>query len=93
MKYLRFLRDQYFSDPGMTDFDRALFSFAAYNAGPGNIAKARKRAAAMGLDPNVWFGNVEFAAGRTISREPVVYVRNILKYYVTYELFEKRRSG
>jgi hypothetical protein len=44
----------------------------------------------MGLDPNVWFGEVEIAAGRVISREPVVYVRNILKYYVTYALYTDR---
>ena len=79
VKYLRLLRERYFSEPGMSQLDRTLFSFAAYNAGPGNIRKARKRAQAMGLDPDVWFGNVEVAAGRTISREPVVYVRNILK--------------
>ena len=46
----------------------------------------------MGLDPNVWFGAVELAAARD-SREPVVYVRNILKYYVTYRLFEERRAA
>ena len=44
----------------------------------------------MGLDPNVWFGQVEVAAGRTISREPVVYVRNILKYYTSYRIFQAR---
>jgi membrane-bound lytic murein transglycosylase MltF len=93
IKYLRFLRGRYFSDPALSPLDRTLFSFAAYNAGPGNIAKARKRAEKMGLDPNVWFGSVELAAARTISREPVVYVRNILKYYVSYRLFEERRAA
>jgi membrane-bound lytic murein transglycosylase MltF len=93
VKYLRFLRDRYFSDPAMSPLDRALFSFAAYNAGPANIEKARKRAAKMGLDPNVWFGSVELAAARVISREPVIYVRNILKYYVSYRLFEERRAA
>jgi membrane-bound lytic murein transglycosylase MltF len=88
VRYLRFLRDRYFSDPGMKELDRELFSFAAYNAGPAGIAKARTRAEAMGLDPNVWFGNVEVAAARTISREPVVYVRNILKYYTAYNLYQ-----
>jgi membrane-bound lytic murein transglycosylase MltF len=63
-----------------------LFSFAAYNAGPGNLAKARKRAAKLGLDPNVWLDNVEIAAAKVVSREPVVYVRNIYKYYVAYKL-------
>ena len=40
----------------------------------------------MGLDPDVWFGNVEIAAAKTISREPVVYVRNILKDDTAYTL-------
>jgi membrane-bound lytic murein transglycosylase MltF len=85
VKYLRFLRDRYFSDPGLTSLDRTLFSFAAYNAGPGNIRKARRRAEALGLDPDVWLDNVEIAAAMAISREPVTYVRNIYKYYVAYK--------
>ena len=70
-----------------------LFSFAAYNAGPGNISRARKRAQKMGLDPNRWFDNVEIAAGAAISREPVIYVRNIHKYYVAYKLIERARAA
>ena len=93
VKYLRFLRDHYFSDPGMRDLDRALFSFAAYNAGPGQHRQGAETRGGDGLDPNVWFGSVEVAAGRTIGREPVIYVRNILKYYVTYQLFERRPPG
>ncbi|MCA8881015.1 MAG: lytic transglycosylase F [Rhodobacteraceae bacterium] len=93
VKYLRFLRDRYFSDPEISDLDQALFAFAAYNAGPRNIAKARKRAAAMELDPNRWFGNVEVAAARTISREPVIYVRNILKYYTCYTIYQTAQNA
>lgn len=86
VKYLRFLRDRYFADPELKPLDRTMFAFAAYNAGPANIAKARKRTGTMGLDPDVWFDNVEIAAARTISREPVTYCRNIYKYYVAYKL-------
>jgi len=93
VKYLRFLREQYFDDPEVTPFDKALFSFAAYNAGPGNIAKARRKASAMNLDPNVWFDNVEVAAAKSISREPVVYVRNIYKYYIAFKLAEEAREA
>ena len=93
VKYLRFLRERYFSDPALTPLDQTLFSFAAYNAGPGNIAKARKRAAKLGLDPNVWLDNVEIAAARVVSREPVVYVRNIYKYYVAYSLMMANEAG
>jgi membrane-bound lytic murein transglycosylase MltF len=92
VKYLRFLRDRYFSDAGIEPLDRVLFSLAAYNAGPANIARARKKAAATGFDPDRWFGHVEVAAARTISREPVVYVRNIYKYYVVYRGLEERRG-
>jgi membrane-bound lytic murein transglycosylase MltF len=86
VRYLRFLRERYFSDPEITDLDQTLLSFAAYNAGPANIAKARKKATELGLDPNVWFDNVETATARTVSREPVIYVRNIFKYYVAFQL-------
>jgi membrane-bound lytic murein transglycosylase MltF len=90
VKYLRFLRDRYFSDTRISALDRTLFSFAAYNAGPGNVAKARRRAQAMGLDPDVWLNHVEVAAGKVVSREPVVYVRNIYKYFVAYKLAGER---
>ncbi len=86
VKYLHFIRERYFDDPAISDLDRMLLSFAAYNAGPANVARARKKAEEMGLDPNVWFGNVETAAARVISREPVNYVRNIYKYFVSYRL-------
>lgn len=91
VKYLRFLRSRYFEAAEISPFDRVLFSFAAYNAGPGNIAKARKKAKAMGFDPNQWFGHVEVVAARSISREPVIYVRNILKYFISYKLLEEIR--
>ena len=90
VKYLRFLRDRYFSGPELSPLDRTLFTFAAYNAGPGNVIKARKRAEKMGLDPNVWLDNVEIAAAKAISREPVVYVRNIYRYHVAYKLLASR---
>lgn len=85
VKYMRFLRDHYFDAEDIAPLDRVLFSLAAYNAGPRNIAKARQRAERMGFDRNKWFGHVEVAAARAISREPVVYVRNIYKYYIALE--------
>ncbi len=84
VKYLNLLRRTYFDDPALSDADKVFFSFAAYNAGPGGVAKARAKARQMGLNPDVWFDNVEIAAGSTLGREPVQYVRNIFKYYVAY---------
>ena len=90
VKYLRFLRGRYFDKPKFSQLDEVLFSLATYNAGYGNIERARRMAQSMGLDPNVWFSNVEVAAARAISREPVTYVRNIYKYYVSLTLMELR---
>ena len=86
VKYIRFIVDQYFKDEPMTPLDKGLFAFASYNAGPGRIRQLRREAEKRGLDPNVWFGNVEQIASERIGRETVTYVSNIYKYYVAYRL-------
>lgn len=91
VKYLHWLRKTYFSDPKISELDRVLFSFAAYNAGPGNMRRAQRRARQLGFDPNRWFGNVEIGMYRAVSGEPASYVRNIYKYYVTYQGLERSR--
>lgn len=91
VKYLRWLRDTYFSEPEIEPLDRILFSFAAYNAGPGNTQRARRRATQLGFDANRWFGNVEIGMYRAVSGEPASYVRKIYKYYVTYRSLELSR--
>jgi membrane-bound lytic murein transglycosylase MltF len=69
----------------MDELNRELFAIASYNAGPAKVARLRKEAAERGLDPNVWFRNVEIVAARRIGRETVDYVSNIYKYYVAYK--------
>ena len=93
VKYLHFLHHRYFQDPAMDQLDQWLFTFAAYNAGPAKVSSLRKQAAAAGLDPNVWFSNVEIVAAKRIGRETVRYVRNIYKYYIAYRLIENKRVG
>jgi len=66
--------------------NRLLLTFAAYNAGPTRIAALRRQAAARGLDPNVWFGNVELVVAQSVGQVTVQYVSNIYKYYVAYKL-------
>ena len=85
-KYLRFVRDRYFDDPAVDDFNATLLTFAAYNAGPARVRQLRAEAAEVGLDPNIWFDNVEVIAAKRIGRETVQYVSNITKYYVAYRL-------
>jgi membrane-bound lytic murein transglycosylase MltF len=86
IKYLRFIIEQYYRDEPMNEGNKILFGFASYNAGPARITGLRKKAAAMGLDPNRWFYNVEILAAKEIGRETVQYVSNIYKYYVSYRL-------
>jgi membrane-bound lytic murein transglycosylase MltF len=86
VKYIRFMIDRYFKDEPMTPLNKGLFAFASYNAGPGRVAQLRRRAAEQGLDPNVWFNNVERVAAERIGRETVQYVSNIYKYYIAYKL-------
>jgi membrane-bound lytic murein transglycosylase MltF len=85
-KYLRFIIDRYYRDEPMDDGNKNLFGLASYNAGPARVRGLRKKAVAMGLDPNLWFYNVEVAAAQEIGRETVQYVSNIYKYYTAYRL-------
>ena len=91
-KYMRFVADRYFpEEEGIDQMNRTLFCFASYNAGPAKIAQVRKEAAKQGLDPNVWFNNVELVAARMIGREPVQYVSNIFKYYIAYKMLQEQQ--
>ncbi|HEX4737679.1 MAG TPA: lytic transglycosylase F [Allosphingosinicella sp.] len=92
VKYMRFMMDRYYKDDPMDRLNKGLFTFASYNAGAGRIARLRKDAAARGLNPNVWFGNVEQVASEEIGRETVTYVSNIYKYYIAYQLVMKQRQ-
>jgi membrane-bound lytic murein transglycosylase MltF len=92
VKYMRFMVDQYFKDEPMDKLNKGLFTFASYNAGPGRVRQLRREAAKRGLDPNVWFGNVEQIASERIGRETVTYVSNIYKYYIAYRLVAEERA-
>jgi len=86
VKYIRYLIDQYYSKEQMTDLNKVLFAFAAYNAGPTRISQLRAEAQKRGLNPNIWFDNVERIAAERIGSETVQYVSNIYKYSVAYKL-------
>jgi membrane-bound lytic murein transglycosylase MltF len=92
IKYMRWMIDQYYGKEPMTKLDKALFAFASYNAGAGRISQLRKEAAKRGLDPNVWFHNVEYVAAEKIGAETVTYVANIYKYYIAYNLLMEARA-
>ena len=92
VKYLNFLRKQYFNKDTIRPRDQIRLALAAYNAGPGNIRKARRLAEKMGLNKNIWFRNVELAVLRLIGQETVRYVSNINKYYVLYQSLERHNG-
>ena len=97
VRILKFIRDDDFKDDPMDPINKTLMSLAAYNAGPARISSCREAAAGMGLDPNIWFGNVEYAVAKVVGRETVRHVGNIYKYYVTFkvtaERMEQRRQA
>jgi membrane-bound lytic murein transglycosylase MltF len=93
IKYMRFMIDQYYEKEPMTKLDKALFAFASYNSGPGRVRQLRQEATKRGLDPNVWFQNVEYIAAEKIGQETVTYVSNIYKYYVAYRLIRESRAA
>ena len=92
VKYLRFMVNEYFDEPGIDPVNRHLFAFASYNAGPNRIQRLRKVAADEGLDPNKWFNNVEVIVAREVGRETVQYVSNIYKYYLAYKLVVEQQA-
>jgi membrane-bound lytic murein transglycosylase MltF len=92
-KYMDQLMTQYFKDATFDEQNRTLFAFASYNAGPGNISKMRKDAEKRGLDPNLWFNNVEVVTAERIGIETTTYVRNIFKYYVSYKLTQDAQAA
>ena len=86
VKYLAFLRERYFSSPDIDEGASLHLSLASYNAGPAKVRKMRAKAKTMGLDPNIWFRNVERAAQQMVGSETTRYVANIYKYYLAYTL-------
>jgi membrane-bound lytic murein transglycosylase MltF len=92
VKYVRFLVDRYYKDEPMDRLNRGLFAFASYNAGPAKVRRMRAKAKEIGLNPNIWFNNVELVAGEVIGRETVDYVSNIYKYYTAYKAITAQRE-
>ncbi|MBL6992196.1 MAG: transporter substrate-binding domain-containing protein [Bacteriovoracaceae bacterium] len=87
VKYLAWIKKRYL-DPikKIGEESKLRMTMAAYNAGPGRLLKAMKKAKKMGLNSHKWFRNVELAMLKLGYPEPVVYVSEINKHYVSYLL-------
>jgi membrane-bound lytic murein transglycosylase MltF len=86
VKYMHWLRNRHFAEDDLDPQNQTLLVLASYNSGATRVKRLRHEAAARGLNPNVWFQNVEVIAAEQIGRETVQYVRTIYKYYVAYRL-------
>jgi len=93
IKYMRLMINTYYKDEPMTPLNKFLITTASYNAGPGRMRQLRREATQRGLNPNVWFGNVEQIASERIGRETVQYVSNIYKYYIAYRLMREQSEA
>ena len=93
VKYMRFVMNEYYKDEPMDNLNKALMTFASYNCGPGRMRQLRRETEKRGLDPNVWFGNVERVASEKIGRETVTYVSNIYKYYLAYKMLVEQSEA
>ncbi|WP_444901179.1 transporter substrate-binding domain-containing protein [Microbulbifer sp. SSSA007] len=96
VKYMDWVRDRF--NPALPTVNKLWFTLASYNAGYGHLLDAQRLAEQLGLDPNVWFDNVEVAMlklaqpqyfkraryGYVRGSEPVQYVRNISNLYKAY---------
>ena len=72
----------------MDTVNKSLMTLAAYNAGPARLLQCRELAVKQGLDPNLWFNNVEYTVAKKVGAETVNYVSNIYKYCIAYTLHE-----
>jgi membrane-bound lytic murein transglycosylase MltF len=55
------------------------------------MIRLRAETEKRGLNPNLWFGNVERITSERIGRETVTYVSNIYKYYIAYQLMMEQQ--
>jgi len=87
-RYLASLRDRFLSE-GVEPRQAVNLALAGYNAGPARLERLRQVTKdELGLDPDVWFFNVERAAAQDVGLETVRYVANVNKYRLAYELGE-----
>ncbi len=91
--YLNYIRKNYFTEPEIPPGARVDFALAAYNAGPSRVQWLRREAAKRGLNPNIWFNNVERVALDKIGEETVRYVANINRYYIAYRMSHNLDEG
>jgi membrane-bound lytic murein transglycosylase MltF len=80
VRYLRYIIDKYYSEPGLSESDRMMLAVASYQAGPLFILQARGWAETHGLDADRWLGGVEVAVRKLYGDHTVKYVEDVAFY-------------
>ncbi|MCL7928491.1 membrane-bound lytic murein transglycosylase MltF [Halomonas llamarensis] len=101
-RYLRSIHDRL--PESITGDDRLYMAMASYNVGLGHLYDARKIAEMQGDDPDSWADvrealpllqqrewHSQTRHGYARGGEPVIYVRNIRRYYEMIEYIERSR--
>ena len=92
-KYMAQLMERYFKDAKFDRPESHPVRLRQLQRGSGQHREGAQAAAAQeGLNPDVWFNQVEHVVARRIGQEPVRYVRNIFKYYVAYKLAQQTEA-
>jgi membrane-bound lytic murein transglycosylase MltF len=85
VRYLRYIIDRHFAEPGISDEDRMLMAIAGYQAGPLYIDQARGWARTHNLDADRWFGGVEVAVRKLFGNHTVSYVEDVAAYREAFQ--------
>lgn len=87
VKYLHWIKTTYFDViEDMSEKERVRLSLASYNAGPGRVQQAIRHARKQNRDTNKWFREIELSMLEMGYPEPIGYVTEINKRYVSYLL-------
>ena len=90
-KYLRYLIDAHVGT-NPDELNLGLLAIASCNAGPSRICHLRREAERRGLDPDLWFANVEQIVSERIGRETVAHVGHVFKYYIAYHVAAEKAA-
>ena len=80
---MRFMIDRYYKNEPMTPLNKGLFTFASYNAGPGNVSKWRKQLG--GAPPEAFLEAIPFTETRH-------FVKRVLGNYGAYYSLYPRKT-
>jgi len=83
---------EFFKDEPMGKLNKALMTFAGYNAGPGRVRQLRRETEKRASIPTCGSATSSASPPERIGRETVTSVSNIYKYYTAYRLWADQKE-